>query len=129
MSRKTNIVSEERAKCRQVADAFAELYAQEDILVLDAGDYGFVVLQYYTSDNQFENTETFVDSHSLFEHLWREWLNAQLFTLSKGTPQHDMLYEDMFKVIPAGTQKELLAKRLYFAEKAGLPELAQEPMG
>ena len=41
------ITDSEREKCRKVADAFAELYEIENILVVDAGRYGFVKLQYY----------------------------------------------------------------------------------
>ena len=41
------ITDGEREKCRKVADAFAELYEIENILVVDAGRYGFVKLQYY----------------------------------------------------------------------------------
>ena len=36
------ITDDEREKCRTVADAFAELYEIENILVVDAGRYGFV---------------------------------------------------------------------------------------
>ena len=38
------ITEEERAVCRRVADAFAEMYSL-DLMVLDAGQYGFVKLQ------------------------------------------------------------------------------------
>lgn len=34
----------EREKCRKVADAFVEPYEIENILVVDAGRYGFVKL-------------------------------------------------------------------------------------
>ena len=41
------ITDDEKEKCRKVADTFAELYEIENILVVDAGKYGFVKLQYY----------------------------------------------------------------------------------
>ena len=44
--KKSYITEAEKEKCRQVADAFAELYELENILVMDAGRYGFVKLQY-----------------------------------------------------------------------------------
>lgn len=40
------ITDDEREKCRKVSNAFAELYEIENILVVDAGRYGFVKLQY-----------------------------------------------------------------------------------
>ena len=47
------ITDDEREKCRKVADAFAELYEIENILVVDAGRYGFVKLQYYRPPQGF----------------------------------------------------------------------------
>lgn len=38
---RVRITEEERAVCRRVADAFAEMYSL-DLMVLDAGQYGFV---------------------------------------------------------------------------------------
>ena len=47
MEKQVYITEEERAKCQKVADAFAELYEMENIVVLDAGRYGFVELKHY----------------------------------------------------------------------------------
>lgn len=41
----TYITEEQRAECRKVADAFAELYELTDVAVADAGRFGFVRLQ------------------------------------------------------------------------------------
>ena len=51
MEKQFYITDEEREKCRRVIDAFAELYEieDEDILLVDAGRYGFVKLQCYTN--------------------------------------------------------------------------------
>lgn len=68
------ITDDEREKCRKVADAFAELYEIENILVVDAGRYGFVKLQYYRPPQGFEDAITFTDSRSMFENLWRNGL-------------------------------------------------------
>ena len=86
------ITDDEREKCRKVADAFAELYEIENILVVDAGRYGFVKLQYYRPPQGFEDAITFTDSRSMFENLWEEWLDTQLFLLAKGTPMAGMRY-------------------------------------
>lgn len=42
----------------------------------------------------------FVDSRSLFDDLWREWLYTQLLDLAEGTPMEDMDYGDIFKCLP-----------------------------
>lgn len=36
------ITEEQRARCRKIADAFAELYDLTDVVVADAGRFGFV---------------------------------------------------------------------------------------
>ena len=85
MEKKTYITEAERKKCRRVADAFAEL-EDADVVVVDVGRYGFVKLQYYTPPIGFENDFTFTDSRELFEDLWQEWLNMQLYWIAEGTP-------------------------------------------
>ena len=52
------ITDDEMEKCRKVVDAFAELYEIENILVVDAGRYGFVKLQYYRPPQGFEDAIT-----------------------------------------------------------------------
>ena len=49
---------------------FAELYEMADIVVVDVGRYGFVVLKYYTSPHRFEVDATFTDSRAL--NYWKE---------------------------------------------------------
>lgn len=44
-----------------MADAFAKLYEMENIVVIDAGRYGFVELKYYKPSHGFEDAITFTD--------------------------------------------------------------------
>lgn len=69
MEKKVYITEEERTKCQKVADSFAELYEMADIVVVDVGRYGFVMLEYYMPPNGFEEDVTFTDSKALFEAL------------------------------------------------------------
>lgn len=122
MEKKVYITEEEREKCRRVIDAFAELYEieDEDILLVDAGRYGFVKLQCYTQSYGFEELDTYTDSNSLFEGLWDEWLNLNVFLLAREMQLDDVLYDDIFSVLPKEKQSELIGKKDYFAEKAGI---------
>ena len=70
MEKQVYITEEERIKCQKVADAFAELYEIENIVVLDVGRYGFVALKYYKPPHGFESIVTFTDSGAMFEDLW-----------------------------------------------------------
>lgn len=42
MKKTTYITTEEKEKCRRVAEAFTELYELTDTVVMDAGEYGLV---------------------------------------------------------------------------------------
>ena len=64
--KETYITEDEQLKCQKVANAFTELYEIENILVLDAGRYGFVKLQYYRPPQGFEDVITFTDSRSSY---------------------------------------------------------------
>lgn len=123
---KVNYISAvEREKCQKVIDAFEELFedlcCKEDCIVaLDAGGYGFVVLQYYRVNRGFEDCKTYTNSKDLFEALWYEWFNTRLLRLTKGTALEEESFEDMFKGLSKETQKELHDRRTYFAEKADI---------
>jgi len=114
------ITDDEREKCKKVADAFAELYEIENILVVDAGRYGFVKLLYYRPPEGFEDAITFTDRRSMFENLWEEWLDTQLFLLAKGTPMAGMGYSEIFECLPKEKQKELTDRKVEFARVAGM---------
>ena len=119
MEKKTYITDEEREKCRKVADAFAEL-ADADIVVVDAGRYGFVKLQYYTPPTGFENDVTFTDSRALFEDLWEEWLHTQLITLAGEMGMNDISYDDVFRRLTEEKKDELMGRKQHFADMAGI---------
>ena len=119
MEKKSYITVEEQKKCRKVADAFAEL-EDVDIVVVDAGRYGFVKLQYYTPPTGFENDFTFTDSREMFEDLWEEWLHTQIIALAKEMNIADIDYDDFFERLPEEKQNELMGRKQIFAETAGI---------
>lgn len=118
MEKKIYITKEEQEKCRKVADAFTELYEIENILVMDAGRFGYVKLQYYRQPYGFDDVITFTDSQSMFSNLWEEWLNTTLVLLTRGTPIAETTYEEMFQWLSEEKQKELLSKKAEFAKRA-----------
>lgn len=103
-----------------LAEAFAELYGLENILVMDAGRYGFVKLQYYKEPQGFDDVITFTDSQSMFENLWQEWLDTKLYLMAKGTPLMEKGYGGVLKSLPEEKQKELTDRKADFAIKAGI---------
>ena len=72
MEKQVYITEGERAKCKKVAEAFTELYEMADIVVVDVGRYGFVMLKYYMPPHGFEEDETYTvsDLHHGNVHNW-----------------------------------------------------------
>ena len=108
------ITDNERKKCQKVADAFAELYDQVDIIVQDAGRYGFVKVYCYEPYRGFYRITTFTNSRELFNDLWEEWFHEQVFALTQGTPHIDLDPHNIFKTLPKEKQTEIMSKKLYF---------------
>ena len=120
MDKQIYITEEEREKCQKVADAFTELYDMADIVVVDVGRYGFVMLKYYKPPHGFEEDETFTDSRALFEGLWQEWLDMKLYFMAKGTSLMETGYKGIFESLSKEKQSELIGRKTYFARMAGI---------
>lgn len=99
-----------------MADAFAELYEMADIVVVDVGRYGFVMLKYYMPPYGFGGDETYTDSRALFEALYQEWLNTKLCCIAKEMGMDDILYEKVFKSLPKEKQTEIIGRKTDFCK-------------
>ncbi len=121
-----HITEEEKKNCQKVADAFSELYEYNDMIVVNAGKYGFAKLQYYIRPDCFEEVTLYTNSEKLFFALWKEWLNIQLLKLAKGTSIKDMELIEMFQYLSKEKQKELFYKQVYFAEKTGIANIIEK---
>ena len=108
------ITEEQRARCRKVADAFAELYELTDIVVADAGRFGFVRLQWFSEGDGFDSAMAFSDSGELFEELWRIWYEHEVLTPVLGTPLAELDYDEIFQTLSKDRQKEISEKKKYF---------------
>ena len=125
--KQTYITDEEKENCQKVVDAFAELFENEDLTVVNAGKYGFIKLQYYRNHVGFDNAFSFNDSRHLFNDLWDEWLDTQLLNIAGDTPMAEMDYGDILKCLPPEKQQELLDMRKRLAEKAGVGDMPDKP--
>ena len=120
MDKRVYISEDERQRCQKVADAFAELYELEHIVVMDVGRYGFVKLQYYIPERGFENVITFTDSKSMFEDLWQEWLDTRLYLMGLDEGMDDPDYEEVYQKLPKEKQQELISRKADFAKMVGM---------
>lgn len=120
MKREEYITAEEKKRCRKVADAFLEFYDMTDTIVVDAGRYGFVKLQYYKRSDGFDSMVTYTDSKEMFDDLWQDWFANRLLMLVKGTVLEELEYEEIFRCLPEEKQEEIMKKRCYFKNKSDL---------
>jgi hypothetical protein len=112
------ITEEERIKCRKVMEAFSEMYEEQDIIVVEAGNYGFVRLQWLQAGD-FETAKVYTDSKKLFEALWEVWFDYHVFMPVIGTPAMELDYEDIFRLLPEEEQEKFVKKREYFRSLCG----------
>lgn len=111
------ITDEERERCRQVINVFEELYELTDLVVVDAGRYGFVKLQYYREPHGFEVMSAYTDSRRLFGALLRDWFEEQVLAAALGTSLEELEYEEIFPLLPREKQDEILCKKAYFEDQ------------
>ena len=114
------ISDKEHEKCKKVVNAYREEFDDMEVLVVDAGRYGFVKLMYYRVPHGFDEAIVYTNSTELFFDLWKEWFEKQLLKLTKNTPLAELDYEDIFKCLSRDKQEKFMAKKKYFAEKAGI---------
>ncbi len=117
--KKIYITEEERVKCRKVMEAFSEMYEEQDVLVVDAGNYGFIKLQWFDERRGFEAAIPYSDSKKLFDSLWETWFDYHVFVPVLGTPIAELDYEDIFQTFPKEKQEELMKKKDYFLALCG----------
>lgn len=117
--KKVYITEEERVKCRKVMEAFSEMYEEQDVLVVDAGNYGFIKLQWFNEKQGFEAAIPYSDSKELFDSLWETWFDYHVFVPVLGTPIAELDYEDIFQTFPKDKQEELMKKKDYFIALCG----------
>ena len=110
----TYITEKQRAECRKVADAFAELYELTDVAVADAGRFGFVRLQWFNEGGGFDSAVAYSDSSELFEELWRIWYEHEVLTPVLGTPLAELDYDEIFRTLSKDRQEEISGKKKYF---------------
>lgn len=106
MKRQIYITNQERENCRKVVAVFHEFLQQLDILALDAGKYGYVLLK-YLNYNGFEYIQTYINSDALFDALWREWLEEKIIELYINTSIINLDFDKMYDELSVTQQNEI----------------------
>ena len=74
--KQTYITDEEKEKCQKVVDAFAELFENEDLAVVNAGKYGFIMTAGIYSMTFGTNglTHSFLILRAIRQ--WQKWITG-----------------------------------------------------
>lgn len=112
--REKYISEEEKIKCKAVIRVFQELYDKEDIIALVAGDYGIVVLQWYEKNYGFNQVTTFTDYKELYQYLWEQWREYELFRRMEGTQWEEADFETMYSKLEKRVEENLWKKEFSF---------------
>ena len=125
---KQRYISErESRKCRRVAAVFKDMYRHENLLVLDAGVYGFIKLRDFSAPYGFDTVELFTDSRKLFEDLWKEWRNSQMISLMEGSPLEMLDYGDVYSRLPLPVRRKIRRIKRRMMQRAGVRPLHRCP--
>ncbi len=120
MTKEKYITDIEYEKCCKVANAFKDL-ERENIMVVDAGRFGFLRLLYYRYPDGFDTVIPYTNSQKLFEDLWSDWLSEQLAKMKRKNPSLMIMEEaEILESLPKDLREELINKKFYFAEQAGI---------
>ncbi len=79
-----------------------------------AGDYGIVVLQWYEKNYGFNQVTTFTDYKELYQYLWEQWWEYELFSRMEGKEQKDADYDTMYSKLEKKSQREFMKKEFSF---------------
>lgn len=116
MEKRSYITKEEQKRCQKIAAFYAKL-EEKDIIVVDAGRFGFVKLVYYNPQVGFFDMKNFTNSEDLFEDLWQEWMFPHLFAFAKTISIEEARPNDIWNLLPRKMQLTLIEKHLEFARK------------
>lgn len=118
MKNNSYITDAEHEKCRKIADIFSMLQ-EDDIILLDVGIYGFVVLFHHTSAHGFQAVKTFTNSYKMFKFLRDQLFDSQLIRLAHEMNLDGFDYIDIFKMLSDEKKNELKTQMKYFKKIAG----------
>lgn len=118
MKRQIYITNQEKEKCRKVVAVFNKFLQQLDILVLDTGKYGFVMLEYYERIANFDCAIIFKSSQKMFDMLLDEWYLCLITDLMKKQNVNDIDIDDFYNRLPAEEKTELENRKNQFVKEA-----------
>lgn len=113
-----HITLEEKERCNIVADIFYESLAKDDLIICDAGKYGYAMLTYYKPPIGFDGIMMFTDSQKMYNTLLQEWYTLRIEALAKTMNMSNLDVDVYYEQLSDEQKKSLIQQRQQFIEKA-----------
>lgn len=107
--RKQFILEEEKKNCGAVKRIFDKVFVEsgmEDCCILDAENFGFVVLKWYNEKNGFDTVRTFTKGNELFMHLFEEYETFLLYQYAKEERLTELDFHEISEKISEDHKKQ-----------------------
>lgn len=116
---KTLSVSDpEKSRCETVANLFRKDLEKNDIILKEAGKYGFIMLEYFKPKSSFDCAYIFTDCQTMFHALLNEWYDCLItdLMLEKQVTNIDM--DDFYDALPEEGKIQLQNRKQQFVKDA-----------
>ena len=112
------ITTEEKSRCKIVADIFLNHLEKEDLILCDAGKYGYAMLTYYKPPVGFDGVIIFTNSQKMFEILLNEWYISVIMQLAEKMNMSDLDVDIFYNRLPNEQKTLLKNQKQQFIENA-----------
>lgn len=113
-----NMTVTEKNRCETVAQIFRKDLEKNDIILKEAGKYGFVMLEYFKPKSNFDCAIIFTDSQAMFDTLLNEWYNCLITDLMEVKQVNDIDMDDFYNSLSEEEMNQLEHKKSQFVKEA-----------
>lgn len=101
-----------------MAQIFRKDLEKNDIILLDTGRYGFVMLEYYKPIANFDCAMIFENSQKMFDTLLDEWYQCLITDLMKKQQVKDIDIDEFYDGLPEEEKNQLKSRKSQFVKEA-----------
>lgn len=108
----------EKNRCKIIAQIFKKDLEKNDIFIIEAGAFGFIMLEYYKPRSNFDCAISFMDSQTMFETLLNEWYDCLITDLMKEKQIKNVDIDVFYQKLSETEKNKLLQSKNNFLKKA-----------
>ena len=117
-TKELDIANIEKDRCEVVAQIFRRYLEKHDIILRNAGRFGFIMLEYYKPRFNFDCAIIFTDSQTMFDTLLIEWYDCLITELMEEKQAENVDIDDFYNNLSAEEKNQLEDKKNRFVIEA-----------